>query len=237
MRGFFMKPVQTNSGQETTTDIDLVNHQRRQLLSMLSLAAGASVAGLMPEIAAAKDESVPLPRRLVTGRDEAGKSVVKSFDVTPRVIHFDSRPEAVFYELYATDGVPQLTGTEVDPILNNQSKFPTPGQTLFRLVQFPPQSTKRDAQLNEKFREEFAQKLPDIAQHLERDNPGMHTSDTLDYGIVVQGEMILELDDGQKVHLRQGDTLVQNGTRHRWINPLSEPSLVAFVLIGGKRET
>ena len=75
-----------------------------------------------------------------------------------------------------------------------------------------------------------------MAEHFERDTPGMHTSDTLDYGIVIRGEVILELDDGKTVHLRQGDCVVQNGTRHRWRNPLPEPCLMAFVLIGGQRE-
>jgi mannose-6-phosphate isomerase-like protein (cupin superfamily) len=47
--------------------------------------------------------------------------------------------------------------------------------------------------------------------------------------------MTLELDDGNIVHLRQGDCIVQNGTRHRWRNPGSEPCLMAFVSVGGKR--
>ena len=61
-------------------------------------------------------------------------------------------------------------------------------------------------------------------------------SDTIDYGVVVRGEMTLELDDGKIVHLRQGDCIVQNGTRHRWRNALEgEPCLMAFVSIGAKR--
>lgn len=75
-----------------------------------------------------------------------------------------------------------------------------------------------------------------MAEHFDHSAPGMHSSDTLDYGIVIRGEMILELDDGKTVHLRQGDCVVQNGTRHRWINPLSDPCLMAFVLIGGQRQ-
>ena len=51
----------------------------------------------------------------------------------------------------------------------------------------------------------------------------------------MRGEITLELDDGQKVSLRQGDCVVQNGTRHRWRNPLPEPCLMAFISIGGKR--
>ena len=58
----------------------------------------------------------------------------------------------------------------------------------------------------------------------------MHTTNTLDYGVVVRGEMTLELDDGQIIHLRQSDCIVQNGTRHRWRNPGPEPCLMAFVL-------
>jgi len=58
-----------------------------------------------------------------------------------------------------------------------------------------------------------------MAEHFERNTPGMHTSDTLDYGAVIHGEMILELDDGKTVDLRQGDCIVKNGTRHRWRNP------------------
>jgi quercetin dioxygenase-like cupin family protein len=77
--------------------------------------------------------------------------------------------------------------------------------------------------------------LAGMGDHFERGTPGMHTSDTIDYAIVVRGEMTLELDDGQKVHLRQGDSVVQNGTRHRWRNPLSEPCLMAFISLGGKR--
>jgi mannose-6-phosphate isomerase-like protein (cupin superfamily) len=78
-------------------------------------------------------------------------------------------------------------------------------------------------------------KGPRNGRPFERDAPGMHTSDTIDYGIVVRGGMMLELDDGQKVHLHQGDRIVQNGTRHRWRNPLPEPCLMAFISIGGKR--
>jgi mannose-6-phosphate isomerase-like protein (cupin superfamily) len=78
-------------------------------------------------------------------------------------------------------------------------------------------------------------KLPGLAEHHEWDNFPMHTTDTLDYGVVIRGEIILELDDGKSVHLRQGDCIVQNGTRHRWNNPLAEPCLMAFVMIGAIR--
>ena len=82
---------------------------------------------------------------------------------------------------------------------------------------------------------DFSRDLMGDRLTFDRSTPGMHTTDTIDYGIVVRGEMTLELDDGKMVHLRQGDCIVQNGTRHRWRNPLPEPCLMAFVSVGGKR--
>ena len=213
---------------------------RRQLLQALSLIAGGGTWGALSQPAQAKDASdLPPPRRALTGRDEAGKSVFKSFDVTPMVVDIDSNPGLTFYELYMTEGVPQLTGLEPDPMLKGTTAFPGPGGTMFRLISYPPKRPEGwkppPGVTFESALKELSEKVPGMGDHFERDAPGMHMSDTIDYGIVVRGEMTLELDDGQKVHLRQGDCVVQNGTRHRWRNPLPEPCLMAFISIGGKR--
>jgi mannose-6-phosphate isomerase-like protein (cupin superfamily) len=60
----------------------------------------------------------------------------------------------------------------------------------------------------------------------------MHTTATIDYGIVLSGQATLELDDGARVTLTAGDTYVQNGTRHRWSNPGAVPAVLALTLIG-----
>jgi len=73
----------------------------------------------------------------------------------------------------------------------------------------------------------------DLYGLLEADDPGMHTSDTVDLEIVLAGEASLEFDDGAVVHLKAGDYLVQNGTRHRWFNRGDVPTTVAGVIIGG----
>jgi quercetin dioxygenase-like cupin family protein len=182
---------------------------------------------------------LPAPRRALTGRDEAGRSVFKSFAVTPKVVTIDANPGLTFYELYMTEGVPQLANLESDPMLKGTKGFPGPGGTMFRLISYPakrPEGWKPPAGVTfESGLRELSEKLPGMGDHFEPDAPGMHTSDTIDYAVVVRGEMVLELDDGEKVHLRSGDCVVQNGTRHRWRNPLPEPCLMAFVSIGGKR--
>ena len=213
---------------------------RRQLLQALSAMATGSALAAMSQPADAKDLSdLPPPKRALTGRDEAGKSVFKSFDVTPKVVEIDASPGLTFYELYMTEGVPALTGLEPDPMLKGTKAFPGPGGTMFRLISYPPKRPEGwkppPGVTPESGLRELSEKVPGMGDVFERGVPGMHTSDTIDYGVVVRGEMTLELDDGQKVHLRQGDCIVQNGTRHRWRNPLPEPCLMAFISVGGKR--
>jgi mannose-6-phosphate isomerase-like protein (cupin superfamily) len=213
---------------------------RRYLLRALSAMAGGGALAAMSQPAAAKDASeLPPPKRALTGRDDAGKSVFKSFDVTPKVVEIDSNPGLTFHEMYITEDVPRLTGLEPDPMLKGTKAFPGPGGTMFRLISYPPKRPEGykppPGVTFESALRELNDKVPGMGDVMERGAPGMHTTDTVDYCVVVRGEMTLELDDGQKVSLRQGDCVVQNGTRHRWRNPLPEPCLMAFISVGGKR--
>jgi len=83
--------------------------------------------------------------------------------------------------------------------------------------------------------QEFAEHVPDLAAAMEPDSPGMHTTQTVDYGIVLEGEVWLEVDDGKEVHLKPHDVIVQNGTRHAWRNKSDKPVKIAFVLIGARK--
>ena len=82
---------------------------------------------------------------------------------------------------------------------------------------------------------ETEEKLPGLLAHVEPDNPGMHTTDTIDFEVVLSGEVILELDDGVEKVLRPGDTVVQNGTRHRWSNRGTQPAVMALFMVGAHR--
>jgi mannose-6-phosphate isomerase-like protein (cupin superfamily) len=82
---------------------------------------------------------------------------------------------------------------------------------------------------------ECEEKMPGLLRYIENENPGMHTTDTIDFEYVISGEVWLELDNGEEVHLRPGDTVVQNGTRHAWRNKGSEPCRMAVCMIGARR--
>ena len=71
---------------------------------------------------------------------------------------------------------------------------------------------------------------------LEPDHPGMHTTDTVDFDVIVSGEVYLELDDGAEVLLKAGDCVIQNGTRHAWHNRSSEKCVISVAIVGAARK-
>ncbi len=179
-------------------------------------------------------------RRIVTGHDKSGKSVFVSDGKPPRILRVKNLPGFEITTVWRTKGVPAIPVGEGDPTEEMLSAFPGPGETTFSISVDPPeQDMTRAAQegvdLAAGF-EELAAKAPGLAEVMEREHPGMHTTDTIDYGIVLSGETWLELDDGVEVHLKPGDCVVQNGTRHAWRNRGSKPCVMAFVLVGAKRK-
>jgi hypothetical protein len=79
---------------------------------------------------------------------------------------------------------------------------------------------------------EIAEQLPGLAEFMEPDAPGMHRTPTVDFDVVIAGELWLELDDGAEVHLRAGDSVVVNGQRHAWRNRSGAPATIVSFLLG-----
>ena len=179
-------------------------------------------------------------RRVVTGHNSEGKSVFISDSEPVRSVIFDALQGLEFHELWATEETPSIPAGKDDPTLPVSSFVPGPTGSRFRIVRFP--SGLEVAKMIEAgfdpvaFREEYAAKIPGLAETHELDDPGMHTTDTIDYGVVLSGEIYMELDDGKEVHLKAGDCIVQNGTRHGWRNRSKEACLVAFIMIGATRK-
>jgi mannose-6-phosphate isomerase-like protein (cupin superfamily) len=185
-------------------------------------------------VSLARNEPITKLRRVVTGRNRAGKAIIVQNGVSPRVVTTETLPGLALVEVWATDTMPTVPVTPVDLTPTMESFVPGPGGTRFRIVQFPGASTRAFDQ--EAFRHEYLVKAPGLAEAMELRDSGMHTTDSVDYGVVISGEITLEVDDGATVSLKQGDCVVQNGTRHAWRNRNTTPCVMAFVLVGAARE-
>jgi mannose-6-phosphate isomerase-like protein (cupin superfamily) len=173
-------------------------------------------------------------RRVVTGRDEAGKSVFVA-DEKVEPLKLPLMPGLEFVRIWGDDETPALPTEGEQPSAPNF--FPSARGFRFTFVTLPPDGSgglPEDLDL-EKAVADVNEKLPGMMDHMEPDNPGMHTTDTVDLDLLLSGELDLELDDGVEVHLRPGDCVIQNGTRHAWHNRTSEPCTMLSILVGARR--
>ena len=172
-------------------------------------------------------------RCVVTGQTPAGASVfVRDTAVEP--ITLSALPGFEFHRLCGGEGVPQLPtdGSSAVPA----TYFPAANGFRFGFFTIPANSEQPHAPLDIfAALSEMQQKLPGMVEVLEPANPGMHTTDTIDFDVVVSGECSLELDNGAEVLLKAGDCVIQNGTRHAWRNRSSQPCVIAVTLVGAKR--
>jgi quercetin dioxygenase-like cupin family protein len=163
----------------------------------------------------------------------AGKSVfVSDGDVQP--ITLAMSPGADQYRIWGIDGAVHLPSDGSPP--PEHDFFPPVEGFRFGFFTVPPAGMQAPADLDMAAAlVEAKEKLPGALEFMEAENPGMHTTDTVDYIVVLSGEVALELDDGQSVQLRTGDCVVQNGTRHAWRNTSREPCFMAYAIVGARR--
>jgi mannose-6-phosphate isomerase-like protein (cupin superfamily) len=173
-------------------------------------------------------------RRIVT-ENVNGKSSVQSDESMPA------------YEFSTVPGYQHtlIWVSPTTPDLNKQQRFdsypdsvvPGPGGTSLHIVTFPPASVFVDPSFDgEAARNEALVRLKGLADHFEKEDPAMHKTNTVDYSLVYDGEIWLELDDGETLHLKRGDVVVQNGTRHAWRNKGTKPVTMLFFLNGAREK-
>jgi mannose-6-phosphate isomerase-like protein (cupin superfamily) len=170
-------------------------------------------------------------RRVVTGHDASGKSVfVSDESVTPATPQM--MPQAEFHQLWGADETPRFPGDGSMP--EWRTYYPPIGGFRFGMFTVPPGiAGAHEASLNvEEGLADVEAKLPGLVRYLDPTDPGMHTTDTIDFEVVLEGTVVLELDDGAEVTLHPGDTVVQNGTRHRWKNIGDKPARLALFICG-----
>ena len=149
------------------------------------------------------------PRRVVTGHDADLRSVVLSDGPVP-VCRTIAESGVTFHEVWHTPRSPApITREEPDPTARDVRVAPDPGGTVIRMIDFEPGHLREGLQ-----------------------SP-MHRTESVDYGIVLAGEMVLVLTDSE-VALRTGDIVIQRGTDHAWANRSDRPARMAFILIDGR---
>jgi hypothetical protein len=167
-------------------------------------------------------------RRVVTGHNTAGKSIFIADAPTPHVFR-RTKGSAIVHELWETAGTPADNRGSADAIARGHRLPPPKHGSVFRVIEYPPDSERLAALAHDAAH-------PDDSgrdEATDRNNPrhaGFHKTATIDYAIVLCGEIYAMMDEGE-VLLKAGDVLVQRGTNHAWSNRTSEPARVAFVLI------
>jgi mannose-6-phosphate isomerase-like protein (cupin superfamily) len=181
--------------------------------------------------------SFPPIHRVVTGHDKRGLAVVASDGPLPNVVELSAIPGTIFHEVWSTIGTPTLIGNEADPT-TGPLKLPPPSLgTRIRFVDMPPDTVEYLQHGAARMKEAFSQ-IGDVAASTVKahsPHPLMHRTESVDYGIVIEGEITLVLDDSE-VPLRQGSVVVQRGTNHAWANRSNEPCRMLFILVDGRYE-
>lgn len=176
----------------------------------------------------------PRIRRVVTGQAEDGASVLAS-DGSVAPVETALMPGARFYSLWGADAPVSLPNDGAEP--DFRTWFPPDGGFRFELVVLPPDSTSLQPGLDMKEALAATEKLlPGLIDKMDPAHPGMHQTGSVDLIYVTSGACKLELDGGREIALKSGDVVVQNGPRHAWHNPHTEPCGLLTVSLGVGRK-
>lgn len=166
-------------------------------------------------------------RRIVTGHDASGQSIILFDDRGTNVTHIPSWDGLYVTELWVTSEMPVDNAGGEDRALRPMKHDPDPSGTIFRLVEIPPES-KTTFNASGIFQELGSSNKPSAADASR--HPTMHKTNSIDYLVVISGEMIMEMESGSTL-LKPGDCIVQRGTNHAWVNKSDKPCLIAAILV------
>lgn len=178
--------------------------------------------------------SFPTIQRIVTGHDADGRAVIVSQGPLPTVVEIAAIPGTVFHEVWSTSGNPVPIDNGADPTVGALMLPPPKQGTRFRFVDIPPDTSEFLARGATRMHEAFTQVGDAHASTVRADSPHplMHRTESIDYGVVIDGEMTLVLDDSE-VALAPGSVVIQRGTNHAWANRSNRSCRMLFVLIDG----
>jgi hypothetical protein len=169
-------------------------------------------------------------RRVLTGHDAQGRSTFIADGEAQNVKEMASMPGLALTDLWETGGAPASNAGDKDAAARPVRLEPPKNGTLLRIVEFPPDAAWRGSADG---KAAFKSIGAGHAQDASSSDPMMHRTSTVDYIIVLKGEIYAIMDTGEKL-LRAGDILVQRGTNHSWSVRGNEPCIVAAVLINAQ---
>jgi len=175
-------------------------------------------------------------RRVVTGHDGYGRAIIQEDRAVPRVRRIGGETGPLFHEVWNTRATPvPIDASSGEPQEAGITLAAPKNGTRIRVLDIPPDDARLAARTPEEARAHFAEiGAADAASHT---GPGsrhahMHRTETVDYGIVVEGELVLIMDDGETT-VGAGDIVIQRGTNHGWANRSDRYCRIVFVLIDG----
>ncbi|MGV7207645.1 cupin domain-containing protein [Oxalobacteraceae bacterium A2-2] len=179
--------------------------------------------------------SFPPIHRVVTAHDADGKAIVASSGPLPQVVEVAAIPGTIFHEVWSTSASPAPVDNGADPTLGPLVLPPPHGGTRIRFVDIPPDTEDLLAHGAARMHDAFTQIGDAAASTVAEDSPHplMHRTESIDYGVVIEGELTLVLDRGE-VQLKPGSVVVQRGTNHAWANRSGKPCRMLFVLVSGR---
>lgn len=179
--------------------------------------------------------SFPPIHRVVTGHDSEGHATVSSNGPLPSVVEIAAIPGTVFHEVWSTAATPAPIDNGPDPTTCALMLPPPPQGSRMRFVDIPPDTDEFLAHGAKRMKHAFSQIGDETASTVKPTSPHplMHRTESVDYGIVIEGEMTLVLDDSE-VLLKPGSVVIQRGTNHAWANRSGKPCRMLFILLGGQ---
>ncbi|EJL27360.1 cupin domain-containing protein [Caulobacter sp. AP07] len=174
-------------------------------------------------------------RRVVTGHNQDGRAVIVS-DGAPPVHLSDEASKTAFFEIWNTNASPApVAATEAEPTARPVKISPRHNGSIIRLVDFHPGGPGKNRGGDQADLQQSFAKYGDATASTWRSDsphPGMHRTESIDYGIVLEGEIHLVLD-ADETRLTAGDIVVQRGTNHAWDNRSDKVCRMAFILVDG----
>ena len=176
-------------------------------------------------------------RRIVTGHDGQGRAVILEDAPPPRVVRIGGDIGPVFHEVWNTRETPaRIDRASGEPPEQGVQLAPPSNGTRIRVLDIPPEGENLRDLTPEQARAHFEAVGAGAASAHARGagarHAMMHRTETIDYGIVLEGEVVLIMDEGETT-VRAGDIVIQRGTNHGWANRSDRNCRIAFILIDG----